>query len=113
MMDRAHPVGAQVDLSPWATLPRRALLFGEAQGRVLVSTPDAAAVQAIASRAGVKASIIGTVRSGTGLLEMRIGAQQLRANVGQLADAYHEAIPRIMQRTASAQDVALASDSVV
>ena len=33
--------------------------------------------------------------------------------VSQLADAYHEAIPRIMQRTASAQDVALASDSVV
>jgi hypothetical protein len=47
------------------------------------------------------------------LLEMTIGARKLRANVGHLADAYHEAIPRIMQRTASAQDVALASDSVV
>jgi hypothetical protein len=37
----------------------------------------------------------------------------MRASVKQLADAYHEAIPRIMQRGASAQDVALASDSVV
>jgi hypothetical protein len=33
--------------------------------------------------------------------------------VPELSEAYHEAIPRIMQRSASAQDVALASDSVV
>jgi phosphoribosylformylglycinamidine synthase len=113
MMDRAQQVGAQVDLAPWAALPLRALLFGEAQGRVVVSTPDAAAVLAIASRHGVPAKAIGTVRASSGLLEMTIGTRQLRANVAQLADAYHEAIPRIMQRTASAQDVALASDSVV
>jgi phosphoribosylformylglycinamidine synthase len=112
-MDRAQQVGAQVDLSAWASLPLRALLFGEAQGRVVVSSPDAAAVQAIASRHGVKATVIGTVRASSGLLDITIGARQLRGNVGQLADAYHEAIPRIMQRTASAQDVALASDSVV
>jgi phosphoribosylformylglycinamidine synthase len=113
MMDRARPMGAQIDLSPWKALPLRALLFGEAQGRVVLSTPDAAAVLAIASRAGVKATMIGTVRAASGLLEMTVGARQLRASVGSLADAYHEAIPRIMQRTASAQDVALASDSVV
>jgi phosphoribosylformylglycinamidine synthase len=112
MMDRARMVGAQVDLSPWASIPLRALLFGEAQGRVVVSTPDAAAVVAIAGRHGVPAAIIGTVRGAGGLLEMTVGKRVLRANVGQLADAYHEAIPRIMQRTASAQDVALASDSV-
>jgi hypothetical protein len=61
----------------------------------------------------VKATAIGTVRGASGLLEMTIGTRKLRASVGSLADAYHEAIPRIMQRTASAQDVALASDSVV
>jgi phosphoribosylformylglycinamidine synthase II len=113
MMDRADATGAQVDLSAWSGLPLRALLFGEAQGRVIVSTPDPAAVLAIAGRHGVRASVIGTVRTGTGLLEIAVGTRQLRANVRQLADAYHEAIPRIMQRTASAQDVALASDSVV
>jgi phosphoribosylformylglycinamidine synthase len=113
MMDRGHLVGAQVDLSAWKALPLRALLFGEAQGRVVLSTPDAAAVLAIASRGGVKATAIGTVRVASGLLEMTIGSRQLRTSVGSLADAYHEAIPRIMQRTASAQDVALASDSVV
>jgi hypothetical protein len=44
---------------------------------------------------------------------MKVGARHIRASVSQLADAYHESIPRIMQRSASAQDVALASDSVV
>jgi phosphoribosylformylglycinamidine synthase subunit PurL len=113
MMERGRPVGAQVDLSAWKALPLRALLFGEAQGRVVLSTPDAAAVLAIAARRGVKATAIGTVRAASGLLEMTVGPRKFRASVGSLADAYHEAIPRIMQRTASAQDVALASDSVV
>ena len=113
MMDRGRQVGAHVDLSPWSALPVRALLFGEAQGRVLVSTPDPAALVAVVARHGVMATVLGHVRASSGLLEMTIGRRHLRANVSQLADAYHEAIPRIMQRTASAQDVALASDSVV
>ena len=46
-----------------------------------------------------------TVIGGSGFLGRYI--------VQQLAEAYHEAIPRIMQRSASAQDVALASDAVV
>jgi hypothetical protein len=61
----------------------------------------------------VKATRIGTVRGTSGLLDVTIGARRLRAPVSQLAEAYHEAIPRVMQRSASAQDVALASDSVV
>jgi hypothetical protein len=80
---------------------------------VLVSTPDAAAVLAIAARHGVKATAIGTVRAAGGFLSVKVGARTFRASVSQLADAYHESIPRIMQRSASAQDVALASDSVV
>ena len=42
-----------VDLTRWSALPRRALLFGEAQGRVVVSTPRPDAVLAIAQRHGV------------------------------------------------------------
>jgi phosphoribosylformylglycinamidine synthase II len=113
MLDRARPTGAQIDLTPWSALPLRALLFGEAQGRVIVSTPDPAAVLAIAGKHGVKATTIGTVRTSTGLLDVAAGGRRIRASVAQLADAYHESIPRIMQRSASAQDVALASDSVV
>ena len=113
MMDRAHQVGAQVDLTAWASLPLRALLFGEAQGRVIVSTPDPAAVSLVAARHQVPCAVVGTVRSSSGALDMKVGTRQIRASVRQLADAYHEAIPRIMQRSASAQDVALASDAVV
>jgi hypothetical protein len=42
-----------------------------------------------------------------------IGGARISATVSALADAYHEAIPRIMSRAASAQDVALVSDSQV
>jgi phosphoribosylformylglycinamidine synthase len=113
MMDRARPTGAEVDLGAWTALPLRALLFGEAQGRVVVSTPDPEALLAIVRRHGVPAARIGTVRAASGALRVVVGERGIRATVAQLADAYHEAIPRIMQRTASAQDVALASDSVV
>ncbi len=113
MMDRARQTGADIDLSAWSSLPLRALLFGEAQGRVVVTTPDPAAVLATAKRHGVPASVIGTVREDTGTLDVVIAERRITAHVAQLADAYHEAIPRIMQRSASAQDVALASDSVV
>ncbi|MEO7713177.1 MAG: phosphoribosylformylglycinamidine synthase subunit PurL [Gemmatimonadaceae bacterium] len=113
MMDRAQQMGAQVDLTAWASLPLRALLFGEAQGRVVVSTPDPAAVMLAAERHRVPCAVIGTVRASSGALDLKVGTRQIRASVRQLADAYHEAIPRIMQRSASAQDVALASDAVV
>jgi phosphoribosylformylglycinamidine synthase len=112
MMERARPTGAEIDLSAWQDLPLRALLFGEAQGRVVVSTPDEAAVRAIAKRHGVPARVIGTVRE-SGVLNITVGARSFAAPLARLADAFHEAIPRIMQRSASAQDVALASDSVV
>jgi len=112
MLDRTRPTGASVDLSDWKNLPLRALLFGEAQGRVIVSTPDALEVLAIARRYGVPASTIGTVHATSGSLDITVGERQLRMPVARLADVYHEAIPRIMQRSASAQDVALASDSV-
>jgi len=112
MMDRACATGAEVDLGKWSSLPLRALLFGEAQGRVVVSTPDPQAVLATAARHGVPASTIGTVKH-SGSLDIRIGGHRLKASVPSLAEAYHEAIPRIMQRSASAQDVALTSDAVV
>jgi phosphoribosylformylglycinamidine synthase len=112
MLDRHRPTGATVDLSDWRDLPLRALLFGEAQGRVIVSTPDALNVLAIARRHGVAATTIGTVRAASGSLDITIGQRELRLPVARLADVYHETIPRIMQRSASAQDVALASDSV-
>ena len=113
MMDRDRPTSAQVDLTPWRSLSRRALLFGEAQGRVVVSTPDAEAVLAIASRHAVPARTIGAVTPASSPFTIALDGATLSVAVAAIADAYHEAIPRVMSRTASAQDVALASDSQV
>ncbi|MDB4882457.1 MAG: Phosphoribosylformylglycinamidine synthase 2 [Gemmatimonadetes bacterium] len=113
MMDRAHPTSATVDLSPWSALPRRSLLFGEAQARVIVSTPDAPAVLAAAERHGVRATTIGEVTAASRPFTIVVGASRVVSSVVPLAEAYHEAIPRIMSRAASAQDVALASDAQV
>ena len=107
----ATPLGAQVDLSAWASLPLRALLFGEAQGRVVVSTADAPAVLAVAASHGVPAAVIGTVRSASAGLVVTVGARTMRAVTARLSDAFHGALPRAMQRAAAEiveQDPALA-----
>ena len=78
-------------------LPLRALLFGEAQGRVIVSTPDAgcgARHRCATRRAGAR-------RSGRSPRRRRpfvitVGSTRIQSSVAPLADAYHEAIPSIM-----------------
>src|SRR5690349_8898923 len=112
MVDRTNPTSATVDLSRWNSLPVRALLFGEAQGRVVVSTPDPEAVLATAARHRVPAHVIGEVKSASAPFTVSLDGSRFSASVSTLADAYHEAIPRIMSRAASAQDVALASEQV-
>jgi phosphoribosylformylglycinamidine synthase len=104
--DAERQVGADVDLSPWAGLPPRALLFGEAQGRVVVSTPEAADVLAVARRHGVPARQVGTVRAGSGALRLTVGGRTVAAPLARLSDAYHGAIPRAMNRSVAAVAVA-------
>ena len=102
MADRERQHGGEVDLSPWSALPLRALLFGEAQGRVVVSTPDPAAVLAIAARHGVPARRIGTVGGPGDDLVLRVGDRRIAAPLGRLAEAYHDTIPGIMSRSPAA-----------
>jgi phosphoribosylformylglycinamidine synthase subunit PurL len=106
MMDELAPHGATVDLSKWASLPLRALLFGEAQGRVIVSTPDPEAVMAIAKRYGVPATTIGTVREAEDPFALVVGNKRFKSPVGRLMDAYHGAIPTMMSKVATATDEA-------
>ncbi len=106
VMNRERLVGADVDLSAWSDVPLRALLFGEAQGRIIVSTPEAATLLAIAGRHGVPARKIGTVR-GAERLTMRVNGSVMSARLEALADAYHEAIPRRMARSAAPVEVAI------
>ena len=100
MMDRDAMLGAELDLSGWAALPRRALLFGEAQGRVLVSTPDPNAVLAIALRHGVPARPVGTVGRPGGPLRLRLAGAAFEAPLAPLAAAWHDTIAAIMSASA-------------
>jgi phosphoribosylformylglycinamidine synthase subunit PurL len=95
---RSHPVGAEIDLSAWSDLNLPALLFGESQGRIIVSTPDARGVLATAAAHRVPAAVIGRVRAASGQLSLTVGGKSWRAPLQRLAAAYHEAIPRIMTR---------------
>jgi phosphoribosylformylglycinamidine synthase len=106
VMDENAPMGATVDLSAWSTLSNRALLFGEAQGRVIVSTPDPAAVLAIASRHVVPAAEIGRVGAPGDPLSISIGMQWFQAPISKLSAAYHGAIPAMMSKVATSTDEA-------
>jgi phosphoribosylformylglycinamidine synthase len=109
MMDPARQFGFTVDLSPWATLPHRALLFGEAHGRVVVSTADSAAVLQIAQRHGVPARVIGRVHGADAGASFTISDDTFTAPVTWLAKAFHEAIPQAMDGDTPAEHVVAAS----
>lgn len=96
MADRSRMFGFTVDLSAWASLPHRAVLFGEAQARIVVSTRDSAAVVQIAQRHGVPARVIGTVTEVTAGAIFTISDETFSAPVHWLAKAFHDAIPSIM-----------------
>ena len=102
MADRENPYGADVDLSLWSALPLRALLFGEAQGRIILSTSLPASVLAIANKAGIPARSIGVVTDANKGLRFKVDASTFTARVAKLAEAYHEAIPRIMNSSGAA-----------
>ena len=96
-------LGAMVDLTPWKGLTSRALLFGEAQGRAIVSTSDADAVLAIAKRHGVPARAIGTVKTANEGLVIGVAGHSMRSPLSDLSAAYHDAIPKAMRRAPAEQ----------
>jgi hypothetical protein len=72
---------------------------------VVVSTDAANVVIAAAKRHAVPARLIGRVRAGE-RLTIRTAKSVVEASVAVLADAYHEAIPRRMSRSAASVEVA-------
>lgn len=105
MANQDNMTGADIDLAAWERLTARALLFGEAQGRIIVSTGDATRVLQIANQHGVPARAIGTVLPMENGLTVRAGARSFHVGTETLAAAYHEAIPHVMD--ASPQSAAL------
>ena len=109
MADRDRVFGFHVDLSAWATLSHRALLFGEAHGRVVVSTADRAAVLQIAQRHGVPARVIGTVTAAERGAQFTISDDAFSAPIEWLAQAFHEAIPLAMDGETPAEHAVASS----
>ena len=99
-----HPHGIDVELGPPDGISSRAMLFGEAQARFVLSTASVDAVLRIASSHGVPAREIGRVTHPNEGFHIRIGDDSLRPDVSALSDAYHNAIPEIMSRPALASD---------
>ncbi|HJU74677.1 MAG TPA: phosphoribosylformylglycinamidine synthase subunit PurL [Gemmatimonadaceae bacterium] len=97
-------LSATIDLSGWDGLPLRALLFGEAQGRIVVSSERPADVERIARERGVPVRAIGRVTAASTPFTIRVGAREYATDVQRLAAAFHEAIPRLMTRVATAAD---------
>jgi hypothetical protein len=73
---------------------------------VIVSTPDPAAVLAIAGRHGVPAQEIGKVGEVGGSLVISIAKERYETSVGRLMVAYHGAIPALMSKVATSTDEA-------
>jgi phosphoribosylformylglycinamidine synthase II len=97
MADREAMMGAIVDLGAWGSLPARAVLFGETQARIIVSTAEPARVIAIAGRHGVSATEIGRVTKEP-RLRMSAGDRAIDASLPHLAAMYYDSIASIMRR---------------
>ena len=110
MASREQRFSATVNLTSWSGISKRALLFGEAQARVVVSTERPADIERIAAAHGVPARRIGVVEAPDRPFRIQYEGGQLVAPMEQLANAYHNAIPSIMTRVAVADD-ALAADA--
>jgi phosphoribosylformylglycinamidine synthase subunit PurL len=93
-----------VDLEVLDELGAAPLLFGEAQGRIVVSCSqeNADAVVAAAGAAGVPASVIGRVGERDGRFVVRTaGASSIDLPVASLHEVWSTAIPRLMERAAA------------
>jgi phosphoribosylformylglycinamidine (FGAM) synthase-like enzyme len=102
VMQREAMLGATIDVSAWSEVPVRALLFGEAQGRAVVSTAHADAVLKVAARHGCPARVVGTVGDADSPLVITTHGTTVTAPLARLAAAYHDAIPAIMSRPVGA-----------
>jgi phosphoribosylformylglycinamidine synthase len=89
-------LGMEVELPD--ELPTAALLFGESQGRVVISCApaDVAQVQTLAAQAGVPVRRIGRVGERNGTFVLRTPDISFKTPIRDLAEIYHEAIPRLM-----------------
>ena len=96
---QAFPIGAIVDLREiQGNLTDAEVLFGEDQGRAILSAPpaDAATVLAEARELGVPATRIGTVGGGGDIFQIQLARRRIEVDTAVLHRTYFDAIPRRM-----------------
>ncbi|HET7322561.1 MAG TPA: AIR synthase-related protein, partial [Longimicrobiaceae bacterium] len=110
LADAARLFGVEVALQD--DLPTTALLFGEAQSRVVVSCrpEDADALLARMEKAGVPAARVGRVGAVGGDFTVMTRGATLSAPISELAEVYYDAIPRRMDGRPQEVDAALHSE---
>jgi phosphoribosylformylglycinamidine synthase len=109
MLERDKPFGFTVDLSAWSSLPHRALLFGEAHGRVVLSTDNPDALVRIAVQHGVPARAIGAVTGASDGAHFAISDDAFSAPVEWLSRAFHDSIGVTMDGEAPAEHAVTSS----
>jgi phosphoribosylformylglycinamidine synthase len=97
--DGEAPLGVDVSLED--SVPTLPLLFGEAQGRVVVSCAPGRAAEVLrtAERFEVPCREIGTVGDASDRFRIRTKDGGVDVDLGTLADAFFGALPRIMEGT--------------
>jgi phosphoribosylformylglycinamidine synthase len=90
-------IGAQIDLSPHSNPRLDALLFGESQARIIVSTSHLDAVKVIerAKILGLNAARLGT--AGGTALKIKTAAAELNWDIAELHDLWWNSIARAMK----------------
>jgi phosphoribosylformylglycinamidine synthase II len=96
IMNREEEHGARIDLSHWPEISTRALLFGEAQARVVVSTSMPDTVATIARKHHVPARVIGSVGAVGDPLQITTSKERISTPLAKLDNAYHETLTKIM-----------------
>ena len=113
IVNKAQQRGFNVDLSGWPALSTRALLFGEAHGRVVVATSKAAEIITVAKQHGVPAFEIGVVTHAADGAAFTLAHDSFRAPIDWLSRAFHEAIPVAMDGETPAEHAIAASHAPI
>ncbi len=108
--DAGRPMGVEVELDD--DLPAAALLFGEAQGRVVVSCDPARTEKLlrVAGEHGVPARRIGRVGAPWGRFRVAARGATVDAAADELAAVWEGALPRRMDGTAADVETSLESE---
>jgi len=104
MANRDVQLGANIDLTGVAAISTRAMLFGESQGRYVLSSLSPEIVERIMHKHDVPVRRIGRVVNREDGFTIRCGNALIESSIDAIASAWHEAIPKMMSAPVVAAD---------